>query len=103
MISLPPAIHRLSPIEESRIRNNKSYPQIAAIPESKVDKISLTNDQIQQFNKLTLQFKNGSLTMTQGVKASAVGKNTIREINNNIFIFYIYYTHIPYSKKSNAR
>lgn len=53
---LPPiAIHRLSPIEEIRIRTNKNYAQIATIPASKVDKIKLTNDQIKQFNNLALQ------------------------------------------------
>lgn len=43
MMPLPPAINRLSYIEESRIKTNKNYPQIAAIPASKVDKIKLTN------------------------------------------------------------
>ena len=53
---LPPiAIHRLSPIEEIRIRTNKNYAQIATIPASKVDKIKLINDQIKQFNNLALQ------------------------------------------------
>jgi hypothetical protein len=47
VLPLPPAIHRLSPIEESRIRTNKNYPQIADIPPSKVDKIRLTADQIK--------------------------------------------------------
>ena len=56
MMLLPPiAIHRLSPIEEIRIRTNKNYAQIATIPASKVDKIKLINDQIKQFNNLALQ------------------------------------------------
>jgi len=38
-----PTMHRLSPIEESRVRINKNYLQIAGIPASKVDKIRLTN------------------------------------------------------------
>jgi hypothetical protein len=42
---LPPAaIHRLLPIEKSKNRTNKNYPQIATIPASKVDKIRLTNE-----------------------------------------------------------
>ena len=49
MVSLPPGIERLSPIEQDRILGNKnSYHQIATIPESKVDKIRLTNEQIKQ-------------------------------------------------------
>ena len=46
VMPLPPvAIHRLSPIEQDRIRNaNMVKHQIATIPESKVDKIRLTTD-----------------------------------------------------------
>jgi hypothetical protein len=62
----PVAIHRLSPMEQDRILSNK-YPQIATIPESKVDKIRLTNDQIQQFNNLALQLTSGSITMEEAV------------------------------------
>ena len=48
VIPLPPlAIHRISFMEECRIRSNKNYPQIAPIIESKIDKIKLTNDQIK--------------------------------------------------------
>ena len=68
MMPLPPvAIHRLSPIEESRIRINKNYPQIAAIPASKVDKIRLTNEQIKQFDSLALQLSSGSITMEEAI------------------------------------
>jgi hypothetical protein len=64
MLPLPSAaIHRLSPIEQSIMRTNKNYPQIAAIPASKVDKIRLTNEQIKQFNSLALQLSSGSITM----------------------------------------
>jgi hypothetical protein len=68
MMPLPPAITRLSPIEQDRIlRNKNSYHQIATIPESKVDKITLTNEQIKQFNNLALQLINGSITMEEAV------------------------------------
>ena len=67
MLPLPPAIHRLSPIEESRIRSNKNYPQIAAIPASKVDKIRLTNEQIKQFDILAQQLSSGSITMEEAI------------------------------------
>lgn len=62
------AIHRLSRIEQDRILSNKnSYPQIATIPESKIDKIRLTNDQIKQFNNLALQLNNGSIKMEEAI------------------------------------
>ena len=54
IVPLPPtAVHRLSPIKQDRIIKNKNgHPQIATISVSKVNKIRLTNDQIQQFNYL---------------------------------------------------
>jgi len=68
VMPLPPAITRLSPIEQDRILSNKnSYPQIATISGSKVDKIRLTNEQIKQFNNLALQLNSGSLTMEEAV------------------------------------
>ena len=69
VMPLPPvAIHRLSPIERDIILSNKNgYPQIATIPESKVDKIRLTNDQIKEFNNLALQLNSGSITMEEAV------------------------------------
>ena len=61
VMPLPPAIHRLSPIEQDIILSNKNgYPQIATIPESKVNKIRLTNDQIKEFNNLALTPNNES-------------------------------------------
>ena len=68
VMPLPPiAIHRLSPIEESRIRINKNYAQITTIPALKVDKIKLTNDQIKQFNNVALQLNNGSIKMEEAI------------------------------------
>ena len=69
VMPLPPvAIHRLSPIERDIILSNKNgYPQIATIPESKVDKIRLTNDQTKEFNNLALQLNSGSITMEEAV------------------------------------
>ena len=68
VMPLPPAINRLSPIEQDRILSNKnSYHQFATIPESKVDKIRLTNEQIKQFNNLALQLHSGSITMEEAV------------------------------------
>ena len=68
VMPLPPAIHRLSPIEQDRILSNKNdYPHVAIIPELKVDKIRLTNEQIKQFNHLALQLNSGSITMEKAV------------------------------------
>lgn len=68
IIPLPPATHKLSPIEQDRILSNeKYYPQIAHILEEKVDKIVLTNEQIKQFNNLARQLNSGSITMEEAV------------------------------------
>ena len=69
MVPLPPvATHRLSPFEQDRILRDKNYyPQIATILESKLDKIELTNYQLQQVNNLTLQLYNGSITMEEAI------------------------------------
>lgn len=69
MMPLPPvAIHRFSRMKQDRILSNKNgYLQIATILESRVDKIRLTNDQINQFNNLALQLKSGSIKMEEVV------------------------------------
>jgi hypothetical protein len=68
MLPLPPDIDRLSPFEQDIILGNKNYyPQIAPIIGSKIDKIRLTNEQIKQFNNLTLQLNSGSITMEETV------------------------------------
>ena len=68
MMPLPPAINRLSPIEQNRILSNKNgYPKIATIPESKVDKIRLRNDQMKEFKNLALELNSGSITMEEAV------------------------------------
>ena len=68
MMPLPPAIHRLSPIEQDRILSNKnSYPQIAKIIEEKVDRIKLTDEQIKEFNSLAVQLNSGLITMDQAI------------------------------------
>jgi hypothetical protein len=67
MLPVPPmASSRLSPIEQHKILNNKNdYIQIAHIPLSKIDKIKLTNDQIQQVNTLVLQLDTGSMEIEE--------------------------------------
>ena len=68
MILLPPAIERLSFFEQDRILSNKNgYPQVAIIPELKVDKIRLTNEQIKEFNNLAIELNSGSITMEEAV------------------------------------
>ena len=94
VMPLPPVIHRLSPIEQvsaigqNRILINKNgYPQIVTIHESKVNKIRLTNDQIQQFTsnltdnqidqftKLAWQINSGSITMENAILQIRGGTN----------------------------
>jgi hypothetical protein len=58
VIPLPPTpIHRLYSTwnEGNKISTNKNYPQLASIPPTKVDKIRLTNEQI---NNLALQLNS---------------------------------------------
>lgn len=69
MLPLPPvAIHRLSPFEQDRILGNKNYyPQIATILASRMDKVELTNYQIQQFDNIAIQLSNGSMKMEEAI------------------------------------
>ena len=86
----PVAIHRLSPMEQDRILSNKkSYPQIATIPESKVDKIRLTNDQIKQFNNLALQLNSGSITMEEVVLKLCGGNGLAGVVAVIAFVIFI--------------
>ncbi len=86
----PVAIHRLSPIEQNRILSNKNcYLQIATIPESKVDKIRLTNDQIKQFNNLALQLNSGSITMEEAVLELRGGDGLTDVVGILAFVIFI--------------
>jgi hypothetical protein len=66
-IPAAPAIHRLSPMEESRIRTNKNYPQIAPIIESKIDKMVLTDEQIEDLNLICYKLQKGSITIDKAI------------------------------------
>jgi hypothetical protein len=63
----PPAIHRLSPMEESKIRTNKNFPQIAWIIESKIDKMVLTDQQLEDLNLICYKLQTGSITLDTAV------------------------------------
>nr|ULD16180.1 hypothetical protein [Cylindrotheca closterium] len=70
MIPLPPAVERLSPIEQDIIlsnNNNNWYPQIAHILEAKFDKIILTDDRIEEFHNFALQRNSGSIAMEEEI------------------------------------
>ena len=68
VMPLPPAVHKLSSIEQGRILGNKNcYPQIATLPALKVDKIRLTNDKIEEFNNLAIQLNNGLIKMDEAI------------------------------------
>ena len=91
VMPLPPvAIHRLSPMEQDRILSNKnSYHQIATIPESKVDKIRLTNDQMKEFNNLALQLNSGSITMEEAVLQLRGGDGLTDVVGILAFVIFI--------------
>jgi hypothetical protein len=67
VMPLPPAIHRLSPIEESKIRINKNYLQIGAIPASKIDKIVLTDSHIKEVDIIFDKYLKGSLNLEETI------------------------------------
>ena len=90
MVPLPLSIERLAPIEQDRILGNKnSYHQIATIPESKVDKIRLTNEQIKQFNNLALQLNSGSITMEEAVLQLRGGDGLTDVVGILAFVIFI--------------
>jgi hypothetical protein len=65
---LPPTIHRLSPMEQDKILSNKnSYPQIALIIQSEMDKMVLTDQQSEDLNLLCYKLENGSITLDKAV------------------------------------
>jgi len=68
VMPLPPAIHRLSPIEQDRILSNKnSYPKIARIIEEKMDKMVLTDEQIEDLNLICYKLQKGSITIDKAI------------------------------------
>lgn len=73
MVPLPPAVERLSPIEQDKILSNKNYsPQIVSVIEPKIHKIILTDKQII-FNKL----ENGSITLDEAILKLRAGADLI--------------------------
>ena len=86
----PVAIHRLSPIQQDRILINKNgYTQIATIPESKVDKIRLTNAQIKQFNNLAIQLNSGSIKMEEAILQLCGGDGLTDVVAVIVFVIFI--------------
>lgn len=72
------------------IKNNKnSYHQIATIPESKVDKIRLINEQIKQLNNLALQLNSGSITMEEAVLQLRGSDGLINVVGILAFVIFI--------------
>lgn len=68
MMPLPPAIERLSPFEQDRILGNKNYyPQIATIIEQKIDKMVLTDEQIDDLNRICYKLQTGSITLDKAI------------------------------------
>lgn len=50
-------------MEENRIRTNKNYLQIAPIIESNIDKMVLTDEQIENLNIISYKLQKGSVTI----------------------------------------
>ena len=68
VMPLAPAINRLSLIEQDSIlRNKNSYHQIAPIIESKMDKIVLTDKQIEDLNLIRYKLENGLITVDKAI------------------------------------
>lgn len=72
MMPLPLVTINYPPIEESRIRTTKNYPQIASIPELKLNKIQLMN---KQMNHLALQLNSGSIRIEEFISTIRGGDN----------------------------
>ena len=87
MLPLPPAIERLSPIEE--IKTNKNYTEIANIPASKFDKIKLTKEQIKQFTNLALELNNGSIKMEEAILQIRGGDGLTDVVTILAFVIFV--------------
>jgi hypothetical protein len=61
------AIHRLSAIEESRTSTNTRCPEIATVIESKVDKMVLTDQQIEDLNLICYKLQKGSISIDKAI------------------------------------
>ena len=87
MTPLPPVvIHRSSPISPiEHVSNKNCYPQIATIPESKLDKIRLT----KEFNNLTRQLNSGSITMEEAVLQLRGGEGLTDVVAVIAFVIFI--------------
>ena len=82
----PVVIHRSSPISPiEHVSNKNCYPQIATIPESKLDKIRLT----KEFNNLTRQLNSGSITMEEAVLQLRGGEGLTDVVAVIAFVIFI--------------
>ena len=85
----PVGIHRLSPMEQDRILSNKSsYPQIASIIESKMDKMVLTDQQIEDLNSICYKLQKGSISLDKAVLKLRAGG--FYEWSTLAFILYMF-------------
>ena len=68
MMPLPLATARLSHFEQDRILGNKNYyPQIAPIIQQNVDKMVLTDEQIDDLNLICYKLQKGSITLDKAI------------------------------------
>jgi hypothetical protein len=68
VMPLPPAIHRLSLMEQDKILSHKnSSPQIALIIQSEMEKMVLTDQHIEDLDLICYKLENGSITLDKAV------------------------------------
>nr|ULD16203.1 hypothetical protein [Cylindrotheca closterium] len=75
MVPLPPTVERLSPIEQDKILIHQNYsPQIVSIIEPKIDKMILTDTQIENLNVIVNKLENGSITLDEAILKLRAGQ-----------------------------
>lgn len=86
----PFIISRVSPQEHHKLLNNKkNCIQIANINQEKLDKIVLTEKQIQKFNHLAIQISNGEITIEDAI-LSLRGGDGLTEIGAIVaFVIFV--------------
>lgn len=68
ILTPPPAIHRLSAIQQDKIlKNEKCHSQITEIIQEKVEKMRITSKQHKQFKTVAFQLNNGAITIEEAV------------------------------------
>jgi len=90
IVPLPIPIERLSPLEQAiMLENSNSHPKIAPILKSKLDKMVLTDEQIDDLNLICYQLQKGSITIEKAILEIRGGD--FYDWANVAFIIYMFY------------